>query len=166
MGKVQKPSNSVCYTPSSEPFRIYFCSNLLLPSFTLNKTHYAWALFLLPAKTELWPSPFTSNTTTRPPKTLKAYPGTTRNRKAIQVRKDAYNYETLYWSSCFGGRSYEGDIEFHWRLLPCAKPCSLVDSAHHFEGTWCGLLQGRKASYIQNFGNNLPEYTAPHSRRM
>jgi hypothetical protein len=23
MGKVQKPSNSVCYTPSSEPYRIY-----------------------------------------------------------------------------------------------------------------------------------------------
>jgi hypothetical protein len=25
MEKVQKPSNSVCYTPSSEPFRIYLC---------------------------------------------------------------------------------------------------------------------------------------------
>jgi hypothetical protein len=23
MGKVQKPNNSVCYTPSSKPFRIY-----------------------------------------------------------------------------------------------------------------------------------------------
>jgi hypothetical protein len=29
MEKVQKPSNSMCYTESSEPFRIYF--NLLLP---------------------------------------------------------------------------------------------------------------------------------------
>jgi hypothetical protein len=29
MGKVQKPSNSECYTPSSEPFRINFCYSSL-----------------------------------------------------------------------------------------------------------------------------------------
>jgi hypothetical protein len=34
-GKVQKPSNSVCYTPSSEPFTIY---NLVVKH-TVNGTH-------------------------------------------------------------------------------------------------------------------------------
>jgi hypothetical protein len=29
MDKVQKPSNSVCYTPSSEPYRIYSSTFLL-----------------------------------------------------------------------------------------------------------------------------------------
>jgi hypothetical protein len=30
MDKVRKPSNSVCYTPSSEPYRIYLGLNILL----------------------------------------------------------------------------------------------------------------------------------------
>jgi hypothetical protein len=33
MDKVRKPSNFMCYTPSSEPYRIYSFSNYLQPSF-------------------------------------------------------------------------------------------------------------------------------------
>jgi hypothetical protein len=43
MEKVQEPSNSECYTPSSEPFRIYYFENLSAPENAAKKVFVSFS---------------------------------------------------------------------------------------------------------------------------